>query len=175
MRLREYVTWREKALIGASLTVSMPSGQYDAARLVNPGANRWGMKPEVGFSRRWGHWAADWYAGVWFLTGNRNYYPGHRVRTQEPIATVEAHVGYYLKPRLWASVDANFWTGSRSTIDGLKRQDRQRNSRIGGTVSIPVSQRHALKLGYSQGAYVTIGGAYKAFSTGWQYSWISRH
>jgi len=174
MRIEEYVRWEEKRLIGASLTVTMPTGQYDPARVSNTGTNRWGFKPEIGFSRRWGHWVADWYAGAWFFTGNSTFFPGERLRTQRPAGALEGHLVYYMKPRLWLSIDANFWAGNRSTIDGVEKQDQQRDSRVGGTVSIPVSQRHSMKLSYSRGAYVTVGGDYRTLSAGWQYSWISR-
>lgn len=174
MSLDEYLKWREKHLIGVSLTLSIPTGQYDSARLVNTGANRWGFKPEIGFTRRWRHWVADWYLGAWFFTANHAYFPGDSTRTQNPVGSIEGHLGYYVRPRLWISADANFWAGNRSTIDHVDKRDGQRNSRVGTTVSIPVSRGHAAKFSYSQGAYVTIGGAYRTMTVGWQYSWTSQ-
>jgi hypothetical protein len=174
MNVGEYFNWKEKRLIGASLTVAIPRGQYDPARAVNIGANRWGFKPELGVSRRWRRWVVDSYAGIWFFTGNSAFYPGRSLRTQKPVGAVEGHVGYYLKPRLWVSLDVNFWTGGRSTVSGLEKQDQQRDSRIGGTLSVPINRHHSVKCSYSQGAYVTIGGAYRTVSVGWQYSWISQ-
>lgn len=173
MKASEYRKWREKRLIGASLTVTIPIGQYDPARLTNPGTNRWGFKPELGISRRWQHWVVDWYVGAWFFTGNSRFYPGRSLRTQEPVVALEGHASYYLRPRLWASFDANFWAGSRSTIDGVRKEDLQRNSRIGATMSMPINQHHAVKFSYSRGAYVTVGGDFRTVTLGWQYSWIS--
>src|SRR5579864_6511490 len=109
MNVGEYFNWKEKRLIGASLTVAIPRGQYDPARAVNIGANHWGFKPELGVSRRWRRWVVDSYAGIWFFTGNGAFYPGRSLRTQSPVGAVEGHVGYYLKPRLWTSFDVNFW------------------------------------------------------------------
>ncbi len=172
MGVGEYLKWTEKRLVGASLTITIPTGQYDPARLINPGTNRWGLKPEIGFSRRWKRWVADGYTGVWIFTGNNEFFPGHSTRTQKPVGAVEGHLGYYLQPRLWASFDMNFWAGNRSTIDGVEKQDQQRNSRIGGTVSIPISRHQSIKFSYSQGAYVTIGGDFRTATAAWQYSWI---
>jgi hypothetical protein len=174
MGLRDYVKWKERNLIGASLTVSVPTGQHDPARVINIGTNRWGFKPEIGFSHRWTHWAADWYIGAWFFTPNHKFYPGHSIKQQSPIGALEAHLGYYVKPRLWVSADANFWAGDRSRIDAVARRDEQRNSRVGATASVPVTQRGAVKVSYSQGAYVTLGNAYKTLSIGWQFSWIAK-
>jgi len=174
MNVGEYSKWKEKRLIGASLTVAIPTGQYDPARAVNSGTNRWGLKPEIGVTRRWRRLVVDSYAGVWFFTGNHAYFPGHSLRTQAPVGAIEGHLGYYLKPRLWVSADVNFWAGGRSTLNGLKKQDQQRDSRTGATMSVPISRHQSVKFSYSQGAYVTVGGAYRTVSAGWQYSWISQ-
>jgi outer membrane putative beta-barrel porin/alpha-amylase len=171
---KQYLSWHEKSTIGASLTILVPTGQYDPARLVNNGGNRWGFKPELAFSQRWGRWMLDLYGGAWFFTPNRAYYPGTRERGQAPIGSGELHFGRYVTPRLWISFDANFWTGGRSRVDGLARNDQERNSRVGGTVSIPITRAQALKFSYSEGAYVRIGGDFKSVAAAWQYSWVEK-
>ena len=172
MDVGEYLRWHENSLIGVSLTVNIPIGQYDPARLINLGTKRWGFKPEIGFSRRRGHWAVDCYLGGWFFTPNRVFYPGHSTRIERPVGAIEAHLGYYLRPRLWLSADANFWARDRSVVNGVEKQDQQRNSRVGATASVPLNQHNAVKVSYSQGAYVVVGGAYRTIGLGWQYSWI---
>jgi hypothetical protein len=46
-------------LLGASLKIIAPTGQYDPTKLINWGINRWAIKPEFGYSQRWGHWVLD--------------------------------------------------------------------------------------------------------------------
>ena len=174
MSAEQYRSWHEKTTWGASVTVSVPTGQYDPARVLNGGRNRWGFKPELGFTRRRGKWAVDCYGGIWLWTANNAFYPGKSVREQSPVFNGETHLGYYVRPRLWASLDANFWTGGQSTIDGVQKQDRERNSRVGATISIPATRHHSFKLSYSRGAYVQLGGNYSTVSAAWQYSWLSR-
>jgi hypothetical protein len=174
MRPEEYVKWRERSVLGASVTLIAPTGQYDPARLVNPGLNRWAVKPELGFSRRWGHWSLDLYGGVWFFGANQTYFPGRSTRSEAPVGSVETHLAYSVKPRLWFSADANFWTGGRTSIDGVKKPDLERNSRIGATAAIPLDSHQSLKFSYSAGAYVAFGGDYKNISAAWQYSWLGR-
>ena len=70
MQPLQFSKWKQKTLIGASLKVVAPSGQYDPLKLVNWGTNRWAFKPEGGYSERWGRWILDAYAGVWFFTDN---------------------------------------------------------------------------------------------------------
>jgi Putative MetA-pathway of phenol degradation len=172
MPLKQFVQWRERTLIGASLTAVIPIGQYDPARAINPGTNRWAFKPEVGISRRWRRWVAEAYAGVWLFGANNSYFPGASVRTQEPMTAFEAHVGYYLKPRLWISLDGNFWNGGRSEVNGTKKQDLQKNSRAGITCSTPIDKHQSIKFSYSRGTYVTIGGDFQTIAVAWQYSWL---
>jgi hypothetical protein len=174
MRLRDFAAWREKVLIGVSFTAAVPTGQNDGARIVNLGTNRWAFKPEIGFTRRWERWVAEAYAGVWFYTGNPNFYPGEAKRTQRPILATEAHVGYYLTPRLWASLDGNFWFGGRSSINGTPKEDRQGDSRLGVTVSVPFRRQQSFKFAYSRGAYARIGGNFQTVSAAWQFSWIGK-
>lgn len=175
MSLDEYLEWHEKTVFGASLTVVAPTGQYDPARVINPGIHRWSFKPELGMSRRWhNRWALDFYGGAWIFTPNNQYYPGTNTRAQRPVGVGEVHLNYYVTPRLWASFDQNFWAGGRTTVNGIDKADFQRNSRIGATIALPLSQHQTLKLSYSKGAYISIGGDYQNVSAGWGYSWFSR-
>jgi hypothetical protein len=174
MHLDEFQKWRERLVLGASLTVVTPNGQYDPARLINPGLHRWALKPEIGVARRWGRWALDLYGGIWLVAANHAFFPGTSTRRQEPIESAETHFSYTFKPRLWASFDGNFWTGGRTTINRVQNYDYQRNSRAGVTVSVPLNRHQSLKFGYSAGAYTSIGGNYKNVSAAWQYSWLTR-
>jgi hypothetical protein len=181
MDVQEFRKWRQKILVGISLKVVAPTGQYDPTKLLNYGANRWAFKPELGLSRRWQHWLLDTYGAGWFFTTNHDFFSrnqfslGTNTQKQNPIFAFEGHLSYDVKPRLWASLDGNFWVGGRSTLNGIENPSTlQRNSRIGGTVSVPVSKHQSLKLSYNRGAYIRYGGNYQNISFAWQYSWLGR-
>jgi len=105
MDAHDFMKWREKFVLGTSLTIVAPIGQYDPAKLINPGLNRWSFKPELGMAKRWGKWALDLYGGLWFFTANDAYFPGANTRTQKPVGALETHFNYVFKPRLWTSLD----------------------------------------------------------------------
>ena len=181
MSLPEMRQWRQKTLLGASLKVVAPTGQYDPTKLINLGANRWAFKPELGLSRARGHWVLDAYASVWFFTRNPDFFernefvPGEQSQTQAPIAAVETHLSYDVRPRLWVSIDANFWNGGRTSVNGVENPATlQRNSRVGISSSIPLTRHQSMKVSYAQGAYIRFGGDYRIFSAAWQYSWIDK-
>ena len=54
LTLKEFQGYQQDLIIGASLSASVPAGQYDATRLVNIGANRWSLSPEAGVSKALG-------------------------------------------------------------------------------------------------------------------------
>ena len=181
MNVQDFRKWKQKTIVGVSMRVVAPTGQYDSTKLINYGANRWGFKPEIGLSRRWGHWVVDAYSGAWFYTTNpkffseNQYNPGVSVQTQAPLVAFESHLSYDVKSRLWASLDWNFWFGGRTSLNGVENPvTQQKSSRIGGTVSVPISKHHSLKCSYNNGAYIRYGGNFQNISVAWQYSWLGR-
>jgi Putative MetA-pathway of phenol degradation len=54
MPSEKFAKWKQKILLGASLKVVAPTGQYDPTKLVNWGINRWAFKPEFGYSEQMG-------------------------------------------------------------------------------------------------------------------------
>lgn len=178
---RQFMKWRQKILVGASIRIVAPTGQYDSTKLINLGNNRWGFRPEVGYSQRFGHWIVDAYCGGWFYTTNQKFFsqnqynPGILKQHQAPIASFEGHLSYDVKPRLWVSLDGNFWRGGATSLNGVENPASElRNSRVGGTVSIPMTRHQAVKLTYNNGAYIKYGGDFQNISVGWQYSWYGR-
>jgi hypothetical protein len=179
MAPKEFAKWHQKMLLGASLKVTAPTGQYDPTKLINWGANRWAFKPEFAYSQRYNKWVTDAYFGVWFFTPNHDFwsrnafYPGTRTQSQAPVSAVEGHLSYDFKQRLWASLDVNFWYGGTTTLAGVENSlSTQRNSRIGGTFSVPISKHQSLKFSYSDGTYIRFGGNYQNVSAAWQYFWL---
>ena len=176
MPVNDFVKWKQKTLVGLSLKVIAPTGQYDGKKLVNWGINRWAFKPELGFSRRWDRWMLDAYAGAWFFTTNNAFPPIAASQTEGPIGSFEGHLSRDLgKPRFWASLDGNYWFGGTTTLNGTEKPDtRQTSSRIGVTLSVPIGQHQSLKFAYSRGTYIRFGGDYQNLQVAWQYSWVGR-
>ena len=40
MRPKDFVKWKQKNILGASVEVVVPTGQYYSSHLINPGSNR---------------------------------------------------------------------------------------------------------------------------------------
>jgi hypothetical protein len=183
MPITEFVNWKQTVVLGISVKVIAPTGQYDSTKLINWGTNRWIFKPEFGYSQRFRRkWILDGYAGAVFFTTNREFYsiPTPQPQTKSPYGSFEGHLSYDVKnyrgkPTLWFSLDGNFWFGGTTSMGG--RSDpatRQTASRVGATAAIPLTQHQAIKADFSTGDYVRVGGNYKNVAVSWQYSWLGR-
>ena len=173
--LLEFAKAPRRTILGASLTVLAPTGEFFPNKLINLGTNRWSFKPEFALSQPFRErWLLDAYGGVWFFTANNSFYPGAAIKTQEPIGTFQWHVSYNFTRQLWAAVDATYYFGGRTTIQGVEGNDLLSNSRAGGTLVVPVGKRHSVKLAVSRGAIIRYGANFTTYSFGWQTGWVPR-
>ncbi|MEE4272681.1 MAG: transporter [Thermoanaerobaculales bacterium] len=169
----EFASYRPKTLVGTSLSVSAPTGQYDSTRLINIGTNRWSAKAEIGFVQVVGKWAIDAYVGGAFFSTNTDFFGGMS-RSQDPIFSAQVHARYLFRRGLWGAVDANFWYGGKTTVDGRTGDDLQENSRVGLTLVWQVTRRHGLRLAASRGAFTRIGGDFSSFGMAYSYNWMKQ-
>jgi hypothetical protein len=167
----EFLKRTPETTVGASLLVSMPIGQYDPAKLVNIGANRWAFRPQLGISKPVGAWFFEFYVGSWFFGENKDYLGGSR-QAQAPILSLQLHASYTFKPRLWLAFDATGYHGGQTSVDGVDKANLQSNTRIGVTLSLPLARSQSVKLAYSDGATTRIGASFRTFTLAWQYGWL---
>jgi hypothetical protein len=118
----EFARRKPVTTLGASLSISAPTGDYNPDRLVNIGTNRWAMKPEVGIALPVGRWTFEATVGAWFFANNDDFYGG-RVRKQDPLASVQGHVIYTFRPHLWLALDATYC--GRRAIGNCRRRARR--------------------------------------------------
>ena len=110
--------------------ISVPIGQYYSHKLINIGSNRWGIKPEVGVSQRYGRLFYEVYAGVWFYTENNQYF-NHSMLNQKPLFSFQAHMDYTFKHGKYIALNGGFADGGETSLNDMERHDEQRT---GGSV-----------------------------------------
>ena len=76
LSLDEFATYRQDLIIGASLQVTAPLGQYNSNKLLNVGTNRWSVKPELGVSKAWGPLTLELIPAITFFTNNNDFFGG---------------------------------------------------------------------------------------------------
>ena len=159
-----------ETIIGASLLVQIPSGEYESDKLINLGTNRWSVKPALGFI--WplkSDLLLEFEVGAWFF-GDNNEFLGQN-REQDPVVSSEIHLIKRIRPGFWASLDANFYLGGKTSIDGVERADLQRNSRAGLTAVFPIKGQHAIRGSFSTGIATESGGDFNMLTLSYIYAW----
>jgi hypothetical protein len=173
MTAQEFMRREPRTTLGMSLVLNAPTGQYDPGRLVNIGSNRWALKTELGLTHPIDKWLLEIYAGAWWFEDNDEFF-GNQAREQDPLASIQAHLSYTFKPRLWVALNTTYYTGGQTTVGGAEKHDRQSNSRAGLTFSMPVGQRYSMKFSWSRGATTRIGSNFSTYGIGLQYAWLDQ-
>ena len=170
MAMEEFAVSRQDLVVGASVQLAAPVGDYDPERLVNIGANRWAAKAEIGLWKLLTPWTLEFTAAASFLGANDEFFGGSR-REQDPLYSLQGHVVRGFGSGLWVSFGMTHYRGGRTTIDGVVNGDRQSNDRVGVTVSVPVNRKHSLKVSMSSGVSTRTGTDLDTFALAWQYRW----
>ncbi len=157
-----------RPILGASIKIVAPTGEYEKDKLINIGTNRWAVRFRFGYIRPLSRkWLFEMSAGAWFFEDNDEFLG--LTRKQDPIAALNFHFVRRFKPGLWASLDLNYYLGGHSTVGDVRRADLQRNSRLGVSFAYPFKRKHAIKLGISEGVVTESGGDFRTINLNYVY------
>jgi hypothetical protein len=170
LTMAEFAGWEQDVIVGVSLRVSAPWSQYDSTRLVNIGSNRWSFKPEAGISKALGPWTVELAAAAMFFTDNDDFFGGSTL-SQAPLYSLQGHLVYGFRSGIWVSVDATYFAGGRTTLNGALNNDLQQNWRVGATAALPVDRANSVKFYLSRGVSARTGNEYDLAGVAWQHRW----
>ena len=170
LSMQEFAGYRQDLIVGASLQVAAPLGQYDPDRLVNIGTNRWFIKPEIGISKALGAFTLEFAGAVYFYTANDDYFGGKTLE-QDPVYSGQAHLIYSFGRGIWAALHGTYDYGGRTTIDGVRDDEVLGNSRLGASLALPVNRSNSIKLYASTGTATRTGSDYNLGGITWQCRW----
>ena len=167
----EFRAYRQDFLLGVSLQVGAPFGQYDETRLLNLGQNRWSFKPEIGLSKTWGQLTTELAASATIHGANDEFFRGTR-RKQKPIYSGQASLIYSLKSGIWGALTVTYLAGGETKVDGVSNDNLQKNWRAGLSVAVPISRAMSVKAAASKGVSARTGNNFDLVGITWQYRWI---
>lgn len=168
LEIEEFSSWNEGLVMGGSLQVSIPAGAYSSDHLINAGTNRWILRPGFGMSYRLGNWYIDGMTSIHFFEDNDKAFRGSNLE-QDPIYAVQSHLIYSFGRGRWISLNANYFYGGESTVNGVKADDLQSNSRWGITYSMPITRHQSIKLNVNTGVVTRVGNDFDSYSLAWLY------
>jgi hypothetical protein len=129
-----------------------------------------GFKPEVGVAALKGD--GHRRAPESLFTDNDTFtrWPNTVARSR---GGAQGHASYTFR-RLWAAADATWYNGGGASVDGGEPTGSMNNTRLGATVSFPMSRQQSLKFSYSSGLAVRTGTNFRTISVGWQWLRFTR-
>jgi hypothetical protein len=167
---KNFANYRQDLIAGVSLQVSAPLGLYDSSKLLNLGNNRWSFKPEFGISKAVGSWTFELAPSVTIFSDNIDFIGGNNF-AQAPFYAVQGHILYTFQSGAWVALDGVYFSGGRTSLNGVKSDNEQRNTRAGFTVALPIDRQNSLKLSTSTGITTRTGSDFTAIGVAWQYRW----
>ena len=168
LTLDQFKDYQQDIIVGVSVAASAPWGKYNDEQIINVGANRWFVQPGIGISKAIGPWRFELAGAGIFYTSNTDFMGGNTL-SQNPVYTRQGHAIYYFENTAWISVDATYFTGGQSYLNGNPISGSQENWRYGSTMSYPVNKHNSIRLSASTGAYSRTNNSYDLYGISWQY------
>jgi hypothetical protein len=166
----EFKKFQPGTVSGFTIKLTAPLGEYESDKIINISTNRWTIEPGIGISQPIGNWTLEATAAAALYSDNDDFDNG-KTRQQDNIYSTQLHVTYSFPRNIWAAVSATYYTGGRTTIEGVEKNDFQKNWRAGFTLSLPVNRYHSVKLYGSSGVSQRTGNNFDALGLVWQYRW----
>lgn len=173
LTVEQFPSYKRTTTVGMSFTISTPTGQYNANKLLNLGSDRWSFKPEIALSHPFGpeqRWEFDAYANAYFFTDNTTYH-GVQILRQEPLPGIEGHISYSFLDNLWASVDTRYSFRGVTLVNSVDQNNTQQNFVLGSEVNVSLNARNALIFQFAKALVHQNGPALTGFAVKYNFTW----
>ena len=87
------------------------------------------------------------------------------------VNAVQGHILYTFESGIWMALDGLYFTGGRTTVNGVRGNNEQTNTRAGLTLALPVDRQNSIKLNASTGITTRTGSEFSVIGVAWQYRW----
>jgi len=166
----QFKDYKQGTLFGGSLQIIAPLGHYDSASNLNPGGNRWVLKPELAVSQTIGDWELELLANYHFFTSNKSYL-GNLIREQKGRWGMDAHVSYTIMQGMWLSLDYLRRWGGETRINGSLQGDQVRDTTMGLTAKMAFSTAYSVELTYRKDIVMRSINESRSFTLKFQTLW----
>lgn len=149
----QFLQAKKQLALAWSISTTMPTGSYSESQLLNSGGNRWQFKPEIALTVPVDNWDFEAYVNAKFFTRNNalpNLLPSGKpsVLDQKPFYGLTLHAIYNFNQKFWISADAAGRVGGETKKDGIKQDDVQSVTGLGGTFNYSPSMFHQIGINY---------------------------
>lgn len=173
LTVEQFENYKPTTILGVSFTVTAPSGQYNANKILNLGSDRWLFKPEFALSQPFGpeqKWQLDAYANAYFYTDNTSY-RGSEILHQQPLPGFEGHLSYSFNDSVWVSLDTRYSFGAITFVNGIDQNNGQQNFILGSEMNVSINPRNSLLFEFGKALVHQNGPALTGFAVKYDYVW----
>jgi hypothetical protein len=176
LRAAGYAQYRMKhpvsTTVGAALAVTLPLGEYYSERLINLGANRWVVRPQLGVLHQRGPWQFEVTTTLSLYQDNDEFYAGTRLE-QEPLWFVQGHVIRSFARNMWVSLSGGYSFGGNAEINDLPKDNADRTRYFSLSWGMPLTLQQSIKFAYvNADTNVPVGSSSESLVFSWSLSWI---
>lgn len=144
----EFATWKPGTFLSGAVTLITPTGDYDKKQIINIGANRWVVKPELAFGTPIGPTWLEFNTYVSLFGKNDDYLVDNKLE-QKPLYAIEGHYSYTINRALWVSLDTTYSTGGETKINGTNQDNKQENVLAGASMGFMLTPQFGGLVAYS--------------------------
>jgi hypothetical protein len=133
-------------------SVALPVGEYDSDESLNLGQNRWYGRVGAPAMLTIGPWVPgqrttlELLPAIWWFGDNDDYQGGMTLET-DPIFSIEGHLTRDFTESAWGSLDAAWFQGGKSEVDGLQGEAVD-NVGVGLTFGFQVTDNLSISMSY---------------------------
>lgn len=173
LSVAEFEKYKQTTTIAASLTVTAPTGLYNANKILNLGSDRWSFKPEFALTHPFGPqqaWVVDAYANCYFYTDNTSY-RGAQILSQDPLPGFEGHLSRSFGQSIVGSLDMRYSFRGDTFINSVDQNSSQRNFALGSEAIVSLNDRNTLVFIFAKALVHQNGPSTTGFAVRYEYAW----
>ena len=140
--------------------VYLPTGDYDAGRILNLGGNRWSLQASLPISYALGDSMIDpdlttfeIVPVVQIFGDNNDPFGPAEVVSQDMLFGLEGHITRNFGRNVWASLDAAYEFGGETRVDGVAMGDAVQAASVGATLGLTLNSSLSLRFSYNEVVY----------------------
>jgi hypothetical protein len=173
LNVAQFASYKPATTVGMSLTITAPTGLYNADKVLNLGSDRWSFKPEIAVSHPFGpekKWEFDGYANAYFYTDNTSYH-GMGILRQQALPGLEGHIIYSFTSNVWASLDTRYSFGGNTFVNGVNQNNAQQNFILGSEINISLNSQNSIVFEFAKALAHQNGPTAAGFAVKYTYVW----
>jgi len=142
-----YMEHPVNTILGASIAVTLPIGQYYSDKLLNLGQNQFVLVTQLGIVHNWNHWSYEFTGSAVFYGDNPNFFGGQK-KKQDPTLAFQTHLIRQFKLGYWASISAAYGLGGQSVVNRQPNADNRKDLQGALSFGFPITKFQDLKVAY---------------------------